>query len=203
MTSNFWNWFKQNHYKYLFLNDIDEEQKEELLDEFLNELHKFSENLFFEIGGHPNDEKVELVITATGFTEYFPQVEQLIDNAPNMQEWKFIKYKQPQGPGFTTEYQGYKFDPDRTIFVPLTNKNDPDDIGIRVFYSDYEDDKNDIFMNGTYIMLDTLIGEKSTALDIDYLDVKSTPNNISEYNFMHLGEIGEYIKERKTKSNNG
>ena len=47
------------------------------------------------------------------------------------------------------------------------------------------------------MILDTIIGEKSVALDIDHMEVIKTPENISELDFGHLSNIGEYISEKK------
>jgi len=46
-------------------------------------------------------------------------------------------------------------------------------------------------------MLDALIGERATAMDIDYLDVVKTPDDIDEDNFPRLDGIAEYIEGRK------
>ena len=42
--------------------------------------------------------------------------------------------------------------------------------------------------------------EKSTALDIDYLEVTKTPDNIGRYDFRHLENIKEFIDEKKNAS---
>lgn len=46
-------------------------------------------------------------------------------------------------------------------------------------------------------MLDVILGERSTTLDIDYLEVVSTTENIGEYEFWHLDELQEFVDERK------
>jgi hypothetical protein len=48
----FWAWFKTNNAKYYYLNQLsDAEEKENLLNIFLKQLHKYCDKLFFEIGG--------------------------------------------------------------------------------------------------------------------------------------------------------
>ncbi len=101
------------------------------------------------------------------------------------------------GPGFKTEFRGHEFDPGKTIFIPLNNKQNPRAIGLHICYPDYEIEEREIFVQGTYIMIDALIGEKSTATDINYMDVIRTPENISEYNFRHLSELQDFINEKK------
>jgi hypothetical protein len=197
----FWNWFKVNNQKFLFLNQIDSrEVKDKLLDEFLLELHKYCDKLFFEIGGQPEDKNVELIISAEGNADFFGYVEKLVDSAPEIKSWEVIAFKPPMGKGFKTNYRGKEFDPSRIIFIPLNHEDDPKLVGLQVCYPDYLDAERDIFINGTYIAIDSLIGEKSTALDINYLDVARTPENIADYDFKHLEDIREYIDEKKNAS---
>lgn len=194
---SFWTWFKENNHKYLFLSEISEDEKEALMDDFLSHLHEYSSDLYFEIGGHPDDEDVELIITAEGIREHFDKVELLVDSAPKIKSWTFIKFKQPHGPDFVTTYEGTKFDPDKIIFIPLENKNDPDLVGINVCYADLTEENRNKYANATYVVLDALLGEKSVACDIDFLEIINTPADISEYDFGHLSDIGDYIKRKK------
>ena len=200
---SFWEWFSKEKNKYLFLNQVNESEKERLLDCFLEKLHSYSENIFFEIGGHPEDTKVELIITAEGNQEFFDTVKILVNGAPEFENWKVIALKPPMGTGYKTEYGGYVFDPETTIFIPLNSEENPEDVGIRVCYSEFNEKKRDVFTNGTYLMLEVILGEKSTAIDIDYLDIIKTPRNIREYNFKHLNSIKEYIRAKRLNANKG
>ena len=47
-ANKFWSWFDKNQKQYMFLNQVDEEEEEKLLDKFANSLHKFNENIYFE-----------------------------------------------------------------------------------------------------------------------------------------------------------
>lgn len=196
-AEKFWNWFDKNQNKFLFLSDITESEKDNLMNEFLTELHKFNEDIYFEIGGHPEEEKVELVISAEGMVEHFPAVEKLTSFAPDYKNWDIIAFKPPMGTGFSLDYRGKKFDPDKIIYIPLTAKQDLKAVGFNVCYPDYEESEREIFVNGTYLILDTIIGEKSCALDIDHMEIIRTPENIADYDFGHLSNIAEFISERK------
>ena len=195
---SFWEWFEKNHRKYLFLNDTTDYAKQKLLDEFLFRLHKYDKNLYFIIGGNPGDERMELIITADGIVEYFNKVENIVKEAPKLTDWKITAFKPAMGSGFKTEFRGHEFDPGKIIFIPLSNKQNTRAVGLHICYPDYSKEEREIFVQGTYIIIDALIGEKAAALDIDYMDVMKTPANISDYHFRHLNELKEFIDEKKS-----
>ncbi len=196
----FWQWFEKNHHQYLFINDIqDDDEKERMLDLFLTHLHVFNPELFFEIGGFPKNEKMDLIITAQGIVAQFESVEFLLSIAPQMKDWNFVAFKPAMGHNFTTTIGDKVFDPQKIIFIPLESEEDPKWLGIEVCYPDFEEDERNEFILGTYLMLDVLLGEKSTALDIDFLDVVATPDDLAEFPFMHLSEIKDYIDATKNE----
>jgi hypothetical protein len=194
---SFWDWFIANKHKYLFLRDVAEDAKEQLMSELLFKLHEFCDELYFEIGSHIDDHQLELVITADGNIDHFGKVEMLVDSAPSLEDWRFIKFRQPHEPGFITEFEGSKFNPDKIIYIPLENTHEPELLGIYVCYAEYTEEERNKYLSATYIMLDTLLGEKAAAESIDYLEVMSTPENIAQYQFGHLSDIGDYIKQKR------
>ncbi len=195
---SFWQWFENHHHQYLFINDIqDDDEKERMLDLFLTQLHKYNKELFFEIGGYPNANRMDLIITAQGIVAQFASVEFLLTKAPDMKDWNFVAFKPAIGANFTTTIGDKTFDPQKIIFIPLESDEDPDWVGIEVCYPNFTEEERNEFILGTYLMLDVLLGEKSTALDIDFLDVVATPNDLTDYPFMHLSEIKDYIDSTK------
>ena len=49
------------------------------------------------------------------------------------------------------------------------------------------------------MILDTILGERSTTLDIDYLDVVKTPADASKYGYRPLSKLKEYIDQKKSR----
>lgn len=192
----FWDWFRENQHKYLFINEVETDEKERLLDDFLAELHKYCSQVFFQIGGTQYGVQ-ELIITAEGKTSYFDRVEDLVFSSPVFTDWKVIAFKPPMGPNFVTRYNDIEFDPQKSWFIPMENVNNTDLIGLRVGFPDFDYNRRNVFLFGAWQVLDTMLGEKAVSLDINYVDVGAIPNNPEQAGFIPLAELREYIEWKK------
>jgi len=196
----FWDWFKENEAKFFFLNQIDDDdEKERILDDLLSHLHEYCDYLFFEIGGHPN-EKQDLIITAGGNLDVFDKVENLVNQAPKLEYWRIIAFKPAKGIGII-EYNGIKLDPKTIYFVPLTN-NSSKKIGLRIYMDNYNAINKEDILAAVYLTLDGLLGEKATALEIGYVDVRSRSSMVENEDLIEFIKLPRYIKWKKSKLNN-
>jgi hypothetical protein len=194
----FWDWFQKNEAQYFFLNQIsDDDEKENLLETFLEHLHSYCDHLFFEIGGLP-DEKQDLIITAEGDTDYFAQVELLINTAPLLEHWNFIDFK-PARQDYTIEYNNITLDPNTLWFIPLNSNNNPQKIGIRLYADEYDETEEEDFLTASYLVLDNVLGEKSNALDIGYVEIKNLSSVSNRDDLIELGKLPKYIEWKKSK----
>jgi hypothetical protein len=198
-AKKFWAWFTEHNISYLNINDIDEDKKEQLLDELLNHLHEYCTRLYFQVGGM-SGEKQELIITAEGNADYFDQVEVFVNNAPPIDNWSFIAFIQPENDLVTTKFEDVELMPTEMWFLPLDNAGKPKSIGIKVLTPNYEIVKeSEWFKSAVFKVLDTLLGEKSFALDIDYVDFGKLPDNPAEAGMIALDELPAYVKWKKSK----
>ena len=193
----FWKWFSENSSKYYFLNQIkDPSLKEKLLNNLLAHLQEYNENLFFEIGGKPNGIQ-ELIISAGGNKKYFDLVEKLVAKAPNISNWEIKALKPAMGINFVTSYEGIEIDPKNIWFLPLENENYPHSIGLRICLLNYNAEHEELYLNASYQILDTILGEKSTALDIEHLEVGNLPLNPADEGLIKLSELPNYVTWKK------
>lgn len=200
-AKTFWDWFLTNNNAFFFLNQIEDKAvKEDLLSEFLKKLHEYSNGLFFEIGGYP-DEEQELIITAQGNKTYFPKVLELVNEAPKIKNWKIIAFKQPKEPDFITSYNGLELDPQKMWFSPLKNPNNAKALGIKVLINDFNPKKKQEYLFPIQIILDNILGEYSNAENIIHVEIGSLPED-HESKFIKLIELPNYIKWSKKQITN-
>jgi hypothetical protein len=196
----FWNWFKNNHSAYLFINQIeDKDEKERLLDNLMNSLHKYCDKLYFQIGGHPEEDQ-ELIITAEGDVNYFGFVEELIAHAPALDNWKFIAFLQPNSnDDFYIDYEGIVLASKDMWFLPMDHEDSPSLIGLRVCIKNYDNLKDNEWMQPTvYKIIEAIVGEKAFALDIDYIEIDELPDDPKEDDMIELTGLLSYITWHKS-----
>lgn len=195
----FWNWFKSHNKAHTFLNSVDKGVKEKLLDDFLEQLHNYCDKIYFEIGGHP-DEDQELIITAEGAKGYFDKVEELINFAPKIDGWTFIAFKPAMPDHFKSKWDDLELNTEDMWFLPLSNEKNSD-LGIRVFLNNHDLIKDNKTLTPLlYKMLDTIVGEKSFALDIHYVDTELLPDEPETEGLHPILELSEYIEWHKSKA---
>lgn len=196
----FWNWFKENEIRFFYLNQInDNDEKEKLLDDFLYHLHEYCDQLYFEMGGYP-DEKQDLIITAEGNTDFFDSVQSLVNCAPDMEYWNVIAFK-PIKEDFIIDYGGIKLDPNKMYFVPLNSKEHTK-IDIRVYIDNYLSTNEDNFINATLLVLDNILGEKSNAIDIGYIEIEDLSSIPDREDLLELTTLPQYLEWKKSKRKN-
>ena len=58
---------------------------------------------------------------------------------------------------------------------------------------DYDSKRKREIQNAVLVILDTAIGERSAALDIDHIEVGRLPNDPDGEGYIHLPELPDYI----------
>ena len=188
----FWNWFQVNHTQFLFLTEVDEAEKQRLLDDFLTQLHHYCPHLFFAIGGDPAG-KPELIISAEGNRDYFKDVEDLMSIAPTLKDWTLIAFKPAQGFDFKLQYGDILFDPSDLWFLPMVSKSNQKFFGLRIGFNHFDESRRKAFLNGSYLMIDNALGERQAGLDVHHIDVCRLPEDPAEKGFIELRELKEYL----------
>ena len=188
--SNFWNYFQQNNFVFLILNEISKEDLKIHFDKLIEILHQYNKDLDLIIKNKTKGG--ELIITANGNPYLFKEVELLVHHAPVVERWKITAFLQPEtnlskyenGTDKPLEYYGITLRISEMYFIPLENPSKPNDLGIKVLFKNYIIHKdNPRLREAVYVHIEHLIGEKAFANDIAFIEIgqlESGSENIFE-----------------------
>jgi hypothetical protein len=85
-------------------------------------------------------------------------------------------------------------------FIPLENPNKPTDLGIKVLLKNYIVHKDTPRLReAVYILIEHLIGEKSFANNIAFIEIEQLVGN--QKNTIALCYLHSYIQEKTIKTN--
>ena len=181
--TTFWNYFQQNNFVSLLLNEIPKEELKTHFDKLIEILHQYNKDLDLIIKNKTNG--AEIIITANGNPYLFKEVELLVRHSPNIKRWKITAFLQPEtnltkyenGTDKPLEYYGITLRISEMYFIPLENPNKPTDLGIKVLLKNYIIHKdNPRLREAVYVHIEHLIGEKSFANDLSFIEIDQLKN---------------------------
>ena len=187
--TNFWNYFQQNNFVFLFLNEVSQEEIKQHFYNLKEVLNLYNKDLDLIIKNKKNE--AELIITAHGNPYLFKEVELLVFYAPKIKRWKITAFIQPEtdltkyenGSDKPFKFYGINLKVSDINFVLLGDPDKPLDFGIRVFLKNYIIYKeNPKLTEAVYILIEHLIGEKSFASDLKFIDI----NQLNQIDDNHL-----------------
>ena len=165
--TNFWNYFQQNNFVFLLLNEISKDELKFHFYKLIEILHQYNKDLDLIIKNKTNG--AEIIITANGNPYLFKEVELLVHHAPVVERWKITAFLKPEtnltkyenGTDKPLEYYGITLRISEMYFIPLENPNKPTDLGIKVLLKNYIVHKdNPRLREAVYVHIEHLIGEK-------------------------------------------
>jgi len=181
--TNFWNYFQQNNFVFLLLNEIPKDELKIHFDKLIEILHQYNKDLDIIIKNKTKGG--ELIITANGNPYLFKEVELLVHHAPVVERWKITAFLQAEtnltkyenGTDKPLDYYGITLRISEMYFIPLENPNKPTDLGIKVLLKNYIVHKdNPRLREALYVHIEHLIGEKSFANDLSFIEIDQLKN---------------------------
>jgi len=195
----FWNWFIANSERLTMLNDLDEPARQQLIDQMQQQLSAYCGGLTFEIGEQTAQGRT-LTISAEGDFDLFRYVVELTDNAPDIDWWEFVPFRQPKGKALKVLFDKYRFETSKMAFMQLENEEEPDIIGLRVALPDLA---NGISPRPDQLDDDLLVGVYVTIL-IGYVELCPMPKEPFKAGFRPLDDLPEFVewfKQQRDKAN--
>ena len=201
--TTFWNYFQQNNFVFLLLTEIPQDELKIQFDKLLYYLHQYNKDLNLIIKNKKTN--AELINPYL-----FKEVELLVHHAPKIKRWTTTAFLQPEmniekyenGTDKPLNYCGFSIRISEIYFIPLRNPNKPTDLGIKVLLKNYIVHKdNPRLREAVYIHVEHLIGEKSFANDIAFIQIAQLEGDqehiIELYNLKSFIDIETKINFRQ------
>jgi hypothetical protein len=192
--SEFWSWFASHEASLRAMAGSDDP----FWDTALARLKAVHASLAFELSD-PVEGVREFVVTAQGNAELFPLVDAMIAAASPRAGWEFVALKAAMGFDFITTYEGERLDPREMWFMPLTSSSRPADLGVRIAVPGYTPALRSMLENALMMIVDTGIGERSAAMDIQHVDIEAVPEEPAKRGYIELTDLGPYIAWHKRR----
>ena len=193
----FWQWFANNNEQLTMLGELDEKGQQQLLDEMQRHLEEYCDGLSFEMG-EPTPSGRTLTFSAEGDMDLFRYVVELTENAPDLDWWEFVAFKQPKGKDLKVTFDKYHFETKKMYFMQLESEEEPDILGVRVALPNPVKDDDDQLV-GVYVTLEAMIGEFDCSTLVGYLDTCPIPDNPAKEGFRPMDDFPEFVEWFKRK----
>jgi hypothetical protein len=195
--NTFWNWFQDNNQTIKnLINETPKNQKHIAFWVSKNLSYYCKEIDFILVfpNNNNNNNKTELIITANGNPKFFDQIINLVDNAPQLKNWKFTAFIQPTErvdkiiEGFDEPYifQEITLKASELKFLTLDYDEETQKLDIIIFFKHFNIHCNNKTLNqAIYIILQDLLGEKSLYQNINLIHLAQMPDNAEELVYLH------------------
>ena len=151
---DFWTWFKKN--EKTFFNSVKRhtDLEKDFFDHLSPKLAELKDGFFF-LTGMYNDNIAELILTPDGNVNNIVFVEELVNAAPTLSNWKFTALKPALDiENVSIKMADFEFNKDSLFFYSNDHKYFPDEIDITIIHRDFNEENRSSIINGTYIFLD-------------------------------------------------
>lgn len=165
----FWDWFAANQKAYL---QLEESTKNKRLTQLQKKLQKVNQHLTFELGELDEANSRPLIISADGMVEVFEEVTTLVAQAPELDSFSVIAFRQQQQEEASIEYEDIKLSW-RDIFYEVDQQAQREELNLILYIRGFSDEQEDEFVTATFILLDTVIGEYNVGMHIGEIEFRS------------------------------
>ena len=193
--NDFWNWFQNNEKTFFNVVKSHKDIEKGFFDKLSPKLSELKDGYFY-LTGMYDDNTVELVFTADGNTKNIVFIEELVEQAPKINGWKFTALK----PALDIENVAinmaeYKFDSDNLFFYSNDHIDYPDEVDITVIHKEHTEENKQQIGNGTCIFLDNYLGELDFVNNID--NIKIIGRHEAEKELIPIAKLKDFLTWRQ------
>jgi len=197
----FWDWIRYNEQTLRNLRNEKPAVQKMFIYWLDKHLHNYCEQLE-SILMFPADENepTQLVISASGNPEYFDQVTILIENAPKLQNWKFVAFVQTSqsidemeaGLDKPYVFKDIELKASELKFMPFEYENE-NKIDMIIYLKNFTVRcKNKNLLQVVFIIMQDLLGEKSLFQNINFVELAQLPDQENN-ELIYLYDLGLYL----------
>jgi hypothetical protein len=192
----FWNWFESLNTDFIGFHSKNKTEQEEILDLITEKLHAYCEDLYPLLGSEKNENT--LIVTANGVSLYFDEIEELLNVAPKIEDWKLIAYS-PKIEFDHLDYEDLSIYKSELKFLPWEFPDEPTTIAFYIYINDFENkSKNEWLSLAIEKCLVMTLGERKYG---DYVDFYKTKDlNIIE-NALPIDELESFVDKKIQQRN--
>lgn len=190
-ANDFWNWFLKHEKGFFNIVQSRKNISTAFFDKLAPKLDEIHHGIYF-LSGMFDDQTVELILTPDGAIRNIYAIEELVNNAPKIDGWKFTALKPASDiKDVAITYENFEFKKENLKFYPNIHKGYPDEIDLTIVYDHFTEDKKAIIANGVYIFLDNYLGELHSVTLIDNMNVIGH-NEVSE-ELIPIEKLKDYL----------
>ncbi len=188
-NEDFWNWFKNHEKEFFKVVKNQKNIERDFFDKLSSKLGQIREGYFF-LAGMCDDNTAELILTADGICKNIVFVEELVQAAPKIDNWKFTALKPPANMQHIN-MGDLEFGEKNLSFYSNDNPEYPDEIDLTVVYTDYNEDLKEPITNGVFIFIDNYLGELNSVTTLD--SIKIIGKDQAEKELIPIKKLKDYL----------
>ncbi|SEN67295.1 hypothetical protein SAMN04487786_0031 [Paenisporosarcina quisquiliarum] len=185
----FWQYFI-DHEKELY--NFNDEDIEKLFGELHRLIYKVNKQLVFSMPKQMVDNKREFTISGSGIGKNFPDVIRVVEAAPKMERFKIIAFNQRNDYEHGTVNNDIEITRD-DVFFDYMYEQEYDAFNLTLYIKEFEE-KNDLFYEVIFDLLEIVIGEYALGTEITEIEFKKFNNEDDLYPINDLPKILEDVK---------
>lgn len=190
-NTDFWNWFLKNEKEFFKIVKERQNIHQGFFEKLAPKLDKIHNGIYF-LTGMLDDNTVELILTPDGAIRNIYAIEELVNAAPKIEDWKITALKPASDiQDIGIDYEGLQFNKDNLRFYPNIHEGYPDEIDLTIIYDDFVEEKRQAIANGVYIFLDNYLGELHSVTLID--NMKIDGSNIISKELIPIEKLKDYL----------
>lgn len=193
--ADFWQWFNLHEKAFFQSIKAHEIVADNVLTPISSQLSKLYEGIYL-LTGMQNGETAEIILSPEGDVKLFAIVEQIIEEAPDVQGWTFTALKPAiRNIDFEINAYGQAFNLQNTFFKPFVSTNYPDNVNLIFSHEHITEENQNQIGNGIFILLDNYLGELEAATLIDNVEI--APYTEADEEWIPLAKIDDYLRWRE------